>query len=118
MLSPAARAPIEPGILPVCNALNACVGVRTVWSCEGHPWRLVPSKPYVIFTAPQSFSFQLHQQLLPAYDDGRLTFSWELHARFQDDGNLIYWLSPNDWRRRITKQELLRLALLIETKCT
>ena len=64
MLSPAARAPIEPGILPVCKALNAIGGIQTVWSCEGHPWRLVLSKPYVMFTAPQDFAFRLHLLLL------------------------------------------------------
>ena len=33
--APTLSAPIEPGILPVCEVLNAIPGIQTLWSCEG-----------------------------------------------------------------------------------
>lgn len=119
--------PIEPGILPVCAALNAIPGVETLWSCEGHPYR--PSSPYVTFVTSQETAFRIHRLLVCGRDDGRLTYCWWLVANFRDDGSFQYTIKPNDyrlaatshcllfpaWRRNTMNQELERLASLLAT---
>jgi hypothetical protein len=98
-----ARAPvqvplIEPGIAPLCAALNRNPALRTVWSCEGHPWRPL-QRPYVVFVGPQSFAFALNEALRP--DKGRntgLRFFWRVTAYFHDDGSLQFLLEPSDRR--------------------
>ncbi len=113
---------IEPGILPVCNALNARDGFRTLWSCEGHYGS--PSMPFVIFQASQDTAFELDKLLTTAFEDGRLCFWWNLTANFRDDGSLQYRISPNDsrmrqnWRylplvRKQIDRELVKLARLL-----
>lgn len=119
----AATPAIEPGIRPVCDALNARSGIRTLWSCEGHFG--TPSKPFVIFDADQATAFEVDKLLTTAFEDGRLRFWWNITANFRDDGSLQYHIRPNDYRteanwrylpivRRIQiDRELSRLAQLI-----
>jgi hypothetical protein len=117
-------ASIEPGVQPLCDALNALPGVSTLWSCEGHPDR--PSRPYVIFSAPESIAFSLHQKLERGADVDALEFSWWLKAHFDAAGAMQYTIEPNDyripgdpwpfrrkWNRKGMDQELKRLANLV-----
>lgn len=105
--SPAELAPIEPGIRPVCDALNAIPGVVTLWSCEGHPYRTTP--PYVTFTAPQKTAFRIQQQLDHGIRNGQLQYCWWVVATFQDDGSLKFTIEPNDYRLRASTPRLLLL---------
>lgn len=122
MPQPIANPVIEPGIRPVCDALNARDGIRTLWSCEGHYG--TPSKPFVIFEAEQAVAFDLDRLLTRAYEDGRLRFWWNITANFREDGSLQYHIRPNDsrlnqnWRyfpvvRRQVDHELRQLAQLV-----
>ncbi len=128
---------IEPGILPVCDALNAIQGIETLFSCEGHPSRPWIA-PYVMFRASISDAFKIHKSL--SYGHGihwQLKFCWQLIAAFYEDGTLKYTLKPNDvrfcypdlrfrfflfpswriaWRRSEMDEELIRLSSLIR-KC-
>lgn len=90
-------APIEPGVQPLCDALNALPDTYTLWSCEGHPERAFA--PYVTFVAPQETAFKLSRVI-----EGSpfLKFNWELSAWFREDGSLQYTVRPND-RRLIRK---------------
>lgn len=90
---PGIKAPIEPGVQPVCDVLNAIPDVHTLWSCEGHPE--VPSRPYVTFIGPQDFAFRLSQLL----ERGNgLGYAWALRATFRSDASLQYTVEPNDFR--------------------
>ncbi|AEA65729.1 hypothetical protein [Burkholderia gladioli] len=109
---------IEPKILPVCDALNAIAGVRTLWSCEGHAQR--PSRPYIVFESSEAFAFQVHQLLESAMDRGALRYWWRMTANFRPSGRL-QWLveAPTipSWHywpiaRRKIDAELLALATL------
>lgn len=122
---PAIIDPIEPGIQPVCDALNSIQCVHTLWSCEGHPER--PSRPYVTFIGPQETAFKIHQLLGPENGDKGLKYCWWLVAGFRDDGSMQYTIEPNDyrilephrlpfirrWRKTDMELELLRLAQLL-----
>lgn len=117
---------IEPGILPVCDALNSIPGVNTIYSCEGHAAYL--KRPYVMFTAPQELALRIHRSLgLGVGHDLSLKYCWWLRAHFQDDGSITYCLEPNDyritgryrftfpaWWRNSMNRELLRLAQVIK----
>lgn len=114
---------IEQGIRPVCDALNSVPGVRTLWSCEDHPHR--PSRPYVVFEAPEGFARQIHCALGPGYGDGSLRYCWWLNGNFRDNGQLQWCIEPNcriaRWKylpvaRRLIDAELLRLAALIRNQ--
>lgn len=123
MRAAANLAPIEPGIRPVCDALNRVAGVQTIWSCEGHPWRDAP--PFVVFNAHQAAAFRVHKLLGHGHGDGSLKYCWWLTSRFNEDGSLQYVLESNDcrvvprsrlfpkWRRAGMDQDLSRLALLL-----
>lgn len=110
---------IEPKIRPVCDALNSIVGVRTLWSCEGHAFR--PSRPYVVFEASESFALQVHRLIGDGHAGGRLTYWWNMTANFGENAQL-QWLieaaSIPRWhylpivRQRIDT-ELLTFAALI-----
>jgi hypothetical protein len=111
---------IEKGIRPVCDALNAISGVRTLWSCEGHPHR--PSRPYVVFEAPEIVALGIHRALGLGDGGGTLVYCWWLTANFRDNGQLQWCIEPNcripRWRylpvaRRAVDAELLRLAAVI-----
>lgn len=116
---------IEPGIKPVCDALNAISGVTTVYSCEGHFWR--SETPFVIFDATIETAFKIHRLLGYANGvsrgdgNGYLDINWLMEARFQDDGSLRYFLGTFDkrmangsWRLWMKKNdELNRLASLL-----
>jgi hypothetical protein len=129
--SPVDRSVIEPGALPLCDALNSLPGVRTAWSCEGHPWD--GREPYVAFSAPAQVAFRIHQLLNRGRAYGTLQFNWWLLAQFQDDGAMQYILRPNDtrlsgvrrnllvqlglapaWKHRDVLRDLAHLAALIE----
>nr|WP_223965201.1 hypothetical protein [Burkholderia diffusa] len=112
---------IDGGIRPVCDALNGIEGVRTLWSCEGHPFR--PSRPYVVFEASESFALQVHWAIGPGHGDGSLRYVWWLTANFRDNGVLQWCIEPNchipRWRylpiaRRKVDAELKRLAALLD----
>ncbi len=123
---PAIKESIEIGIKPVCDVLNSIEGVRTVWSCEGHPER--PSRPYVTFLAPEATAYQVHRLLGAGRGDGTLQYCWWLIANFRDDGLLQYTIEPNDyrlrdnrhrwwstyqWNKKAMDAELIRLAVLL-----
>jgi hypothetical protein len=113
----------ERGIRPVCDALNAVPGVRTLWSCEGHPIR--ESRPYVVFVAPKFFAWRVHRALVLASADGSLKYPWWLNAHFRDNGRLQWCIEPNcripRWKfvpviRLLVDAELQRLAVLIRNQ--
>ncbi|MBD8051128.1 hypothetical protein [Limnohabitans radicicola] len=120
---PASLAPVEPGVRPLCDALNALPDTYTLWSCEGHPGR--EAKPFVTFIAPQDIAFSLSRLIeCSPY----LKFNWVLTAGFREDGSLQYTLRPSDirlnrqwfswWSRKQWSHdkmcaELLRLAQLV-----
>ena len=123
---PAIKDPIEPGILPICDALNALPSVHTLWSCEGHAGQ--PSTPYVVFIAPQDLAFKVDGLLSPKAGGTGLEYNWRLIASFRFDGSLQYILEPCDVRlldrglrlfrlfgRKAMDKELRRLADLIVT---
>ncbi|WP_425953061.1 hypothetical protein [Ralstonia pseudosolanacearum] len=80
---------IEPKIRPVCDALNRVAGVRTLWSCEGHAFR--PSRPYVVFEAPESIALQVHRMIGDGHAGGKLHYWWNMTANFRENGEL-QWL--------------------------
>lgn len=94
---PAILAPIEAGVRPLCDALNALQNTYTLWSCEGHPE--TASTPFVTFIAPQEIAFKLSKAIECS---PFLKFNWELSAWFREDGTLQYTVRPND-RRLIRK---------------
>lgn len=114
---------IEPSIRPLCAALNTLNDVRTVYSCEGHPWRDTP--PFVMFDAGHDTAFRLHKLLERGYAEGTLKFSWWLTARFTSDGVLRYMIEQNDsrlaprqrlvprWSRVGMNREMQRLVRLV-----
>lgn len=117
------RISIEPGIAPICEALNQIPDVKTIWSCEGHPKD--GHRPYVVFAAPQDVAFAIDRSLY--YEKGRiLRFTWRLIANFQDNGSLQWIIEPNDvrfvsrsilgralWTRRQVDADILELARMI-----
>jgi len=119
----ALNTPIEPGIKPVCDALNSIQNVHTLWSCEGHPgWK---GTPYVTFIANQDVAFRISKLLDSERELGHLHYCWGLTANFRADGSLQYTIRPNDrrlnddslhwwslrlWNRQALKSELNRLA--------
>jgi len=126
--APAIKAPIEPGVRPLCDALNSLSGVNTLWSCEGHPED--GSRPYATFIAPSEIAFAIHQVVSPLNVAGGLNFIWDLVATFRDDGTIQYTIQPNDyrisegtwwrwwsrnrWSRRSMSADLERLAVLVK----
>lgn len=120
--------PIEPGIRPVCDALNTIPGIITLWSCEGHSWT---RPPFVTFKASIDVAFKIHKLLGYGHGDGRLKYCWWVRANFLEDGTLQFTLLPNDWRftedyrrglsgrilsfifRKFINQELYQLASLL-----
>lgn len=120
---------IEKGILPVCNALNAIPGVRTVYSCEGHPRR--PSPPYVSFKSGNEFALKVHKLLESCSTDGRLQFAWMLKASFDNADEFMFSIVSNDvrvlcepiklfpffsaarWDQKVMQRELLTLSDLL-----
>jgi hypothetical protein len=125
--APAINAPIEPGIRPLCDALNALPGVHTLWSCEGHPEDA--SRPYATFIADAATAFKVHGAIGPDSGKRGLTFCWYLVASFRDDGTMQYTIEPNDyrvskgtwqrwwssrrWDQRLMENDLSRLAVLV-----
>lgn len=115
---------IENGIRPVCDALNSISGVRTLWSCEGHP--NIPLRPYVAFECTQDFAFSVHKLLDAGHASAKLKYSWRITASFKDNGHLQYLIEPNDtrirkrfwlirnWKQAVMNEELLRLAELLK----
>lgn len=117
---------IEPGILPVCDALNAIPEITTIYSCAGH-WSRECS-PFVMFDAPNDVALKIHRLLGYGHGDGSLAIVWWMQARFKEDGSLIYIIQTNDYRIPNSSwlpsrwwlwfkinDELKRLAKLIST---
>lgn len=94
--APAIKAPIEPGVIPLCAALNALPGVHTLWSCEGHPED--GSRAYATFIGPAETAFAISRAIGPDSQNAGLYFCWNLTATFRDDGSLQYTIEPNDYR--------------------
>lgn len=91
---PAILAPIEAGVRPLCDALNALPDTYTLWSCEGHPEEA--STPFVTFIAPQETAFKLAKAIECS---PFLKFNWALNTcLFREDGALQYTIKPNDRR--------------------
>ena len=123
-LSPAPN--IEPGIAPLCAALNRAPDVTTIWSCEGHPSE--GHRPYVVFAAPQAFAFAIDRALShPMPAAAELQFVWKLMANFRDDGTLQWIIDPNDerfsvpglfgrarWTRKLADADIAVLARLVD----
>jgi hypothetical protein len=115
---------IEPGIQPVCAALNRIPGVATRWSCEGHPDGI--RTPYVTFVAAEEFARQVNFLLAHGHGpDDSLKRYWSLSGSFDPDGELqwtlraapgqyIHWPFRFWWRRKMNT-ELQRLANLLAT---
>jgi len=55
------NAPVEAGVVRLCDALNSLHGVFTIWSCERHPELL--SRPVVTFVAPKELAFKVHRAI-------------------------------------------------------
>jgi len=119
---------IENGIRPVCDVLNSFNGVKTLWSCEGHPERPVP--PYVSFESSQEFAFRVHCLLGSGNANGKLKYCWWITAHFNDHGRLTYKIGSNDfrileerkffwfrlqWSKAEMNTELLMLASLLKS---
>lgn len=108
---------IEPGILPVCEALNALPEVRTLWSCEGHWGRQLP---YAGFQATADMAEAINRAVSRAG-----SYCWWVVGMFDPEGVLRFSLRPNDYRlhhgiggwlhmrRQNLDAELLRLATAI-----
>lgn len=114
----------------MCDVLNSIPGVRTLWSCEGHPER--PAAPYVTFMADAGFAYSVFNLLERAAAQNELVFCWRLRADFIEGGELQYtiesndirvlgrrrswfdWFSANHWSKSEMDQELLRLAILLK----
>lgn len=125
--APAITASIEPGIKPVCDALNALPSVFTLWSCEGHPED--GSQPYVTFIADTATAFNVHSAIGPDSGKSGLLFCWCLNASFRNDGSMQYTIEPNDyriskhswqrwwsrrrWNQRLVETDLSRLGALV-----
>lgn len=121
---------IEKGIKPVCDVLNSIPGVKTLWSCEGHPER--PAAPYVTFMADTGFAYSVYKMLGRAAAHNELDYCWRLRADFIEGGELQYTIESNDvrvlgprrswlnlfvvyhWSKSEMDRELLRLANLLK----
>ena len=113
----------EPGIRPVCSALNSLCGVHTLWSCEGHAIRSY--RPYVVFVAEQRLAFRIHTAIECGHLSGFLKYCWATSANFRDDGTLQYTTELSDTRLRRwwfyplmrgrVDAEIARLATLIHS---
>lgn len=123
-LEPQPADPIEPGVRPLCDALNTLPGVQTLWSCEGHPER--PTRPYVTFLSSRETAFALHLALVSGAASAGLEFNWWLTAHFDDTGRMRFTIEPNDyripgkpwpfprrWNRQGIDRDLQRLADLV-----
>lgn len=125
--NPSINTPIEPGVKPLCDALNSLHGVYTVWSCEGHPNR--GAAPFVIFVTDQATAFKVTSVIAADRDETGLHFNWWTTATFREDGSLQYAIKPDDyripsgtwwrfwplprWSQRVMMNDLARLAELV-----
>ncbi len=125
--NPSINTAIEPGIRPLCDALNSRPGVYTIWSCEGHP--SIGSVPYVIFVSDQESAFEVDFLISANPEHLGLHFVWRTTANFRDDGSLQYTIQPHDcrvldgawwrfwplprWNQQLMAKDLARLAELI-----
>ncbi|MDI3260295.1 MAG: hypothetical protein QJR02_11425 [Sinobacteraceae bacterium] len=73
--------PIEPRIAPLCAALNAIPGVKTLYSCEGHWQRNMD--PYVLFRSSLAFAGEFNARLIAASPE--LAFFWRVSGMFLSD---------------------------------
>lgn len=102
---------IEPGIRPLCDALNAIDGVKTRWSCEGHSgWQTLSwsrfgfrERPYVVFTAPEAVALEIQKVVWKGQMADMLKLTWWITGNFAPltdyrDGDWQWCLEPNDYR--------------------
>lgn len=93
---------IEPGILPLTDGLYEA-GAFPLASCEGHgkstaSERLFstdnpPYRPYVLFSAPESYARSLGKTLY----ENRTHYIWHITGYFHPDGlELVWTIEPND----------------------
>ena len=81
---------IEPHIFGLVARMDCLPGVRTLWSCQGHPGR---SGAFVVFSAAPPFARLLSILLLPPPDgagDPPTDFAWRLHGHWVG-------LAPTQW---------------------
>lgn len=104
----ARREPIEIGILPLCDTLNAIPGVSTLWSCEGHVYN--GCFPYVIFLTCQETAHQLWSLLNDTKFLKTLSYNWVLEGLFRTDGELQYCLKVSDYRLDKFKYSVLKFG--------
>lgn len=125
--NPSINTPIEPGIKPLCDALNGLPGVHTLWSCEGHPSD--GADPYVVFVANQAIAFKVDSAIAAGREKTGLHFVWWTTANFREDGSLQYTIRAEDyrvkktpfwhfwplprWNQRAMVKDLARLAELV-----
>lgn len=109
---------VEPGIRPVCEALNAIPGVATIYSCHGHRG----SNPFVLFYAPLETAHRLFVGLERAWMTEQIADQWLMTADLYAYPDLRFMITPNrrddrlwfPWiSRRRCKRELWSLAAVI-----
>lgn len=80
-LEPWQRIPIEPGVAPLVDVMNAHPAIRTIASCHGHIER--GTGPYVYFAAPITLASAIERALCAdAHGARRLRTPWRVSARF------------------------------------
>lgn len=93
---------IEPGILPLVNALNAGGVPRTTFSCEGHGDQPGTSQPYVDFIADEivAASFDRACIILHRFASRALWSAWQVTSTFRcgrGGSHIHMWtLSPGE----------------------
>lgn len=86
---------IEPGIKPLCDALNALPGTKTVWSCEGHPSKFGGIYvPYVVFKTDEDTARKIDKEIANRHHG--LQFLWMLSGYFDPHGQWHYKIESND----------------------
>lgn len=118
--------PVEPGIFPLCEALNACAEIKTQYSCEGHPLAGMP--PYVVFSTDLHHARKLQLEMDTGHLRERLKYCWQITGYFENTTNWLYCISANDirltrpphfgiiprWRRSEMDVELLTMTNIVE----
>lgn len=99
--------PIESGIRPVVDALNAVDGIRTVASCQGH--RSSKRYPFVMFECDAvEKAGQLNAKLFREHAADRLAEYWIVEGHFSDEKLYFTLVAP---RLRSERDTLFAWAL-------
>lgn len=119
---------IEPGILPLVEALRATWRIQTQFSCEGHKGRRgaeLNPMPHVYFIAHQYVAQAIDTLAValrnPPRPEDKLWFDWRISAYFSifnGEHALIWRLEPRrhsrrPWSRRNMDADLRTLTRLI-----